>query len=255
MANSVKERITTDLEKAKTEGNVRAERIRGIVKNAVSQAIAELKEGSGEIGHIARDAVAAVIENLGEKGKAAKEEVTASIEGVVEGITHSRQDAIAQRQAQMQELQTQIDVEAEQLETEIGGALATIEANEPETSSNWKSLLDSAINTVRERKEFELVERQYAKLKMQMAALDEYLETRYGDRYGEVKQRLETTRENAKIWYETAKTDAAKSGIDPIQQRQAELETRVGAFGTTVAQKEQQIKQRLKEIWQTVVKS
>lgn len=58
MTTAVQERIVTDLQKAKSEGGTRVARIREILQTAVAQTVAEVKEGSNEIGQIAKGAIA-----------------------------------------------------------------------------------------------------------------------------------------------------------------------------------------------------
>ena len=95
MSNPVKEKITANLEKVRGEGKVRAENIREIVKDAVVQAVDELKEGGGEIGLIIKDAISTVIADLRGATKQTTETITASIEGAIEGSTYQKQQAIA----------------------------------------------------------------------------------------------------------------------------------------------------------------
>lgn len=66
MSNSIQERLAADLQKAKVEGSVRASRLGAIVKDAATQAITEVKAGSGEIGAIAKETLSTVVANLGE---------------------------------------------------------------------------------------------------------------------------------------------------------------------------------------------
>ena len=173
MSDSIKERITADLQQAKSEGNLRAERIREIVREAVAQAAAEFQEGSAEIRAIAKDAISAAIETLGEKGKETKD-----------------------------------------------------------------------------REELDLLRQQYAKLKAQLAVLEANLAACYGERYEEVKQHLES----ARTWYENTKTDMEASGTNPVEQKQAEFENKIGEVGAAAARKERQLKQLLKELWQAATK-
>jgi hypothetical protein len=58
MATAIKEKVTTNLQKAKSEGSVRVARIREILQTAASQAVSEVKAGSGEIGQIAKETIA-----------------------------------------------------------------------------------------------------------------------------------------------------------------------------------------------------
>ncbi|NES95793.1 MAG: histidine kinase [Desertifilum sp. SIO1I2] len=250
MSNTMKEKIAADLEQAKAEGTLRTERIREIVKEAVSQAVTEFKEGASEIRLVAKDAISTVISSLGEKGKESKEEIAASIEGVIEGMTHRQQEAIAQNQARLEQLQAEVDAQEQELQTEINGALVEIESTGQESPNNLRSLIENAVNAIKERKELAMLQRQYARVRMQLIALDEKLTNRYGDRYDEVKQQLE----NAQAWYETKKAEVEAGATDPVQQKQIEVENKAAQAGSVVARKEREVKQQLKELWQTVTK-
>jgi hypothetical protein len=247
MSNPVKEKITTNLEKAKGEGKIRAEHIREIVKDAVLQTVAELKEGTDEIRLIVKDAISTVIADLKGGEKEISEKITASIEGAIEGSTHQRQQAIAQQRSKLLELQTQLDDRQKELDREIGGVLIDIKASELSDSTDTNSeAINSAIDAVQERHEFGMLREQYLKLKSRLASIDKKLEIRYGDRYDEVKQQWE----NAKTWYSQKKIEADASGTIPLQQKQTEIERNVGEFGSAIARKEQEVKQQLQEIWE-----
>lgn len=71
--------------------------------------------------------------------------------------------------------------------------------------------------------------------------LDAKLTTQYGDRYAPLKQRLEQFR----AWYATTKAKAEANGVDPVQQKQSAIASKVAEQGAVVARTEQQIKQRL----------
>lgn len=247
MSTVVKERIAADLQKAKEEGGLRADRIREIVKAAVSQAAGEIKAGSGEIRTIAKDAIAVVLELVKERGQEAKAEVEASIEGVIDGIRSTREGAIANTQAQVDTLQTQLDAEAQQLDADVEGALVAIETEAHQSSTESKSLLDGVIGTIRESKQFAAAKEQYARVRGQLAVLDERLAERYGDRYEQVKQQLEKSWETAKVWYEKNKAEVATGAPDPVQKTQAGFGARMAEAGATVARVEREIKERIKD--------
>lgn len=250
MSNPVKEKITTNLAKAKEEGNIRAEHIREIVKDAVLQAVAELREGTGEIGLIVKDAISTVIADLKGSGKETTEKITASIEGAIEGSTYQRQQAIAQRRAKLLEIQTQLEQQQQDLDREISEVLIDIKATESTDSiSDDSEAINLAVNTVQEQQESGLLQDQYIKLKSQLESLDQKLVNRYGDRYNEVKHQWE----NAKTWYGQKKTEAAASGTVPLQQKQAEAESNFGDLGSVVARKEKEVKQHLQELWKDKV--
>ncbi len=180
MSDSIKDRITTDFEKVKAQGGTRATRIGEIVRDAASQAITELKAGSGEIGTIAKDTFSSISNNLNEPGQESTEEPTSSGSRTVN--------------------------------------LFTILKN-----------------------------RLVVELKSRLITLDATLTSRYGDRYQAVKQRVEKLADQ----YNNAIANAEAQGSDPLQQKQTEFETKVGEAGTSVARKELQIRQQLKDLLQT----
>ncbi|OIP71098.1 MAG: hypothetical protein AUK48_12945 [Oscillatoriales cyanobacterium CG2_30_44_21] len=247
MSNLVKEKITTNLDKAKSQGKIRAEHIREIVKDAVAQTVAELKEGSDEIGLIVRDAISTVIADLkggGTEKTEKSEKITASIEGAIEGSIQDRQKAIAERRVRLMAIQMQLDQQQEALDRESSTIMADIrDAELPDTNPEEISL---AVNTYQERQELGTFQERYFDLKSQLAGLDEKLADRYGDRYQEIKQQWE----KVKTWYDQKKVESEASGVIPLQQKQIEIEETAGGLGSVVARKEQQIKQNLKEMWQ-----
>jgi len=246
MSNPVKEKITANLDRVKGEGKVRAENIREIVKDAVIQAVDELKEGGSEIGLIIKDAIATVIADLKGSTKQTTETIAASIEGAIEGSTYQKQQAIAQQRAKLLEIEAMLDKQQQDLDAEIGGALVDIKAIEAADSTDINSeAVNAAVSSVQDRQESGMLKEQYFKLKTQMTSLDKYLESRYGDRYGEVKEQWE----NMKVWYEQKKTEAELTGTIPLHQKQAEIVSNIDDFGSVVARKEQEVKGKLKQLW------
>ena len=247
MSNPVKEKITTNLTKAKGEGKIRAEHIREIVKDAVGQTVAELREGSGEISLIVKDAISTVIADLKGSGKDTTEKITASIEGAIEGSTFHRQQALNQRRATLLEIQSQLDWQQEQLDRESSEILIDIKDSESTNLIDDESAaINLAVDTVQEHQESGILQEQYLKLKAQLATLDIKLAIRYGDRYNEIKQQWE----NAKAWYSQQKTEAEASDTTPLQQKVTDIETNIGGLGSAVARKEQEVKQHLQDLWE-----
>jgi hypothetical protein len=253
MSNSVKERISTDLKKARAEGGLRAERIRDIVKHAVSQAIDEIKAGSSEIRVIVKDAITATIENTDPKPEEMEEHVSASIEGAIEGVHDSKREVITAAQTAIDEMQAQLVEEEQQLESDIDSALVAIETSNEHPSSDFKSVLRSAIHNIRERQGFAFLEQQYVRLREQLDILDSRLAERYGDNYAQVKQRLETAKSNAQTWYDQNRSRVEAGEPNPVERKQVEFERKFSQAGTTIAHKEREIKQRVKEFLQTAL--
>jgi hypothetical protein len=248
MSNSMQERVKADLEQAKVEGQVRAERLRDIFKSAVSQAAKEIQGGSGEIRSVVRDAIAAIVENLGERGKHTQEEAIASIEGLVEGISRSKQEAIARTELEIQKLQARMTQEEQELDETVNATVNEIESAGSSSSSEIKELLASVVDRMRNAEEATLLKKRYSQLQTQLAVLKANLAMRYGDRYEEVKHHLD----NAKTWHEQAKAQAEQSEPSLVEQKQAEFESKLGDAGSAAARKEKEIKRLLKELWHVV---
>jgi hypothetical protein len=87
--------------------------------------------------------------------------------------------------------------------------------------------------------------------KYQTVKLDDDLGERYGDRYQAGKQRLDQVTGQMAERYHQAIAEAKAQGSTPFTQTQAGIQDQAGAFGTAAARTEQQIKQRLKSLWQT----
>ncbi|MGG6298272.1 histidine kinase [Leptolyngbya sp. AN02str] len=248
MADSMRDKISSELQKAKAEGSLRADRIKAIVREAIALALGELKEGSGEVGGIARDAVSVVVAEMKDKGQDTAENLRGAVEGAVEGISAKRKASIAQTQQQIDTLQAQIVDEQAQLESEVNGALVKIETTSDEVPSDVKRLLEQTIATVRDSEAFDVMLQQYARLKAKLAVLDANLAARYGDRYDDVKAHLE----NAKAWYERTRTQLESGEPHPVQTKYVEVDRKIGELGTAIAKKEKHVKELLKDLWNTV---
>ncbi|MBD2464638.1 histidine kinase [Oscillatoria sp. FACHB-1407] len=251
MSQSFKDQISNDIQKAKEEGKLRSDRLREIVKLAVSSAASELREGSGEIRSLVKDAVSTVVDALKDRGSEAREEITASIEGAIEGISAGRRQAIAKSEVEMQKLQSQIESQEQELQDEIDGALKDIETNSNGASDNIKAAIRSALNNVQDTEEVALLRKRYAQLQAQIAVVKANLTARYGERYDDTKKYLD----DARTWYAEAmkraesETDTNKTRL---QEKQVEFESKMSQAGTALARKERQVRQLLKDLWHTV---
>ena len=247
MPESIKTKITNDLQKAQEEGKLRAERIREIVQSAVAQTSTEFKEGSSEIRLTVKEAISTVIENLKEKGGELKEEITASIEGAIEGITHAKRQSLAKTQGELKLLQAQVHAEEHDLQNQIDTVLADIEETGKDTSPDIKASIDSAINTLKDSEEVSLMRKRYAQLQAQLAVLQANLSAQYGERSEDVKKYLD----DAKTWYERSQPKA-EAAAEQVKQKRTEFENKLGEAGAAVAKKEERVKQLLKELWHSL---
>ncbi|ABA21153.1 conserved hypothetical protein [Trichormus variabilis ATCC 29413] len=243
MANNIKQQIQADLQQAKATGQLKSERIREIVKTAVSQVASEFKEGSSEIRSLVKDAVSTVIENLQDKGTEIKEEVTASIEGAIEGVNTKRHAAIVRSQSELQRLQAQIDGEEEKIQQEVDGILAEIAENGQQETASRRTVIDSAIDSIKNSEEVSLLQKRYAQLQAQLSIVRANLAARYGGRSEEVKNYLD----EAKTWYEQARPQAEALATQ-VEEKRSQIDSKLGEAGTSLARKERQIKQTLREL-------
>ncbi|BAZ45103.1 signal transduction histidine kinase LytS [Chondrocystis sp. NIES-4102] len=247
MSDSRKERIISDLQQAKQTGELKTEKIRAIVKNAIAQTISEYKEGRSEIVNLVQDAIAAVTETFQEKSGEVKEEVTASIQGAIDGISEARRQKIAETQSEITTLEAKVVEQEQELQEDIDNALANVKTQSETQPDKTKQAIVEAVTTITNSEEFALLQKHYARLKAQTAVLQANLANRYGAQYEEVNKYLE----EAKVWYEKAKEDPDNFS-EPIKRKRAEFETKLGATGGAVARKEKQVKQLLKELWHEV---
>lgn len=244
MSESNQNRIIAALEQAKQQGQLRTEKIKEIVRQAIQQSIQEEKEGRTEIRSLIQDTVLAVVETLQEKGGEVKEEIIASIEGVIEAFTSDRQGQISQNRQEIQELQSKLESEEIQLQQEIDGALIHVQNNSQDRSPKMKKAIIDAIESIRNSEEVSLLQKRYAQLKAQLSLVQADLATQYGGRYQDVKHHLD----EAKTWYEKAKQDPAVFN-DRVDRQRIEFEQKLSEAGTAIAQKERQLKQILKDLW------
>jgi len=241
MPNNIKQQIQADLQQAKETGQLRTDRIREIVKSAVSQVASEFKQGSGELRSLVRDAVSAVVENFQEKGSELKDEVTA--EGALEGINSQRHESISKTQTDIKRLQAQLDGEEEQLQQEVDVILAEIEETGKEKSASTKTAIDSAVNAIKDSEEVGLLKKRYAQLQAQVALVRANLAARHGGRSLEVQDYLD----EAKHWYDKARPQA-ESIAAQVGEKRSQLEEQLGEAGTSLARRERQIKQTLRQL-------
>lgn len=132
----------------------------------------------------------------------------------------------------------------------------TAEQTPPETAQTFadslKALAEQFIQDVKQGEAYANLQQQFIKLKQQLGILDAKLSSRYGERYETIKQDFRNDATRIKTWYEGEKVNASATGTTWAEQKQSDLEGRFEQAGATIAQKEQKIKQLLKELWQTV---
>ena len=247
MTESRKDKIVANLQQAKQAGELKTEKIRDIIRTAMTEAVSEVKEGRAEISVLVKEAISAVVEIFQDKKGEIQEEVTASIEGAIEGISNARREAIENTQSEIQTLQVKVESQEEQLQQQIEGVLEDLQSKTQDESANVREAINSAVNTVKNSEEVALLQKRYAQLKAQLAIVQANLAGRYGESYGNINQYLD----EAKVWYEKAKNDPDVF-TGRIEEKQQEFERKLGETGSAVAKKERQVKRLLKELWKSI---
>jgi uncharacterized phage infection (PIP) family protein YhgE len=249
MPESIKDKISTDLQKIKEEGGSRTDKIRQIVRSAVSEAVAEVKEGSSEIRTVVKEAVSAVLDSFQGKSKAVQEDVTASIEGAIEAIGESKRESIAETRSQVKQLEEKLDTQEQELQTQVDEVLSDLQETAIEKSTDLKATLESAIAAFQDTEEAALMRKRYAQLKAKLAVLQADFSLRFGDQYDEVKDHLT----EAKTWYDRTRDRAElETGNHPLDKKQEKFESQLGEVGAAIGRKERQVRRLVRELWHSI---
>jgi len=244
MSNTVKERLADELQKAKAAGSLRTGRIQEIVRSAIAQTVAELKEGAVEIRSIAQETVGVVVGQVKEQSEKVKADLTASIEEFIEENRPPLDPNTDAAQDLSNTPSSPLTVEAK---PDAAGSLLVLPSQPAPTSKTFKSLFQAALRAIRQRQEWTGLQERYRQLHAKLGDLDGQLTERYGDRYRTLKRQIHQQRQQAQTWYQAtkAKVEAGESHV--VQQNQADLEQKASDLGATIAQTETVIKQQLKQ--------
>ena len=238
MSNPFKEHVNHDFQRVKETGGTHASRIREIIKTAIADAFAEVKEGTGEIRTIAHDSFSRVVNDLGTPAPRSAPETTVTTvtpEGTVETIPVTASETAIP--------------EAVIPETVIPEAAIPETVASGTTSADLRTLMARLFAAIRLRvlaqfeKERTDLQTQFVGVRDQLNQIDAKLAARYGDRYHIARQRLDRLAAE----YSDAAVKAEAEGITTLEAKQAELETKTGELGASAARKEQQIRQQVKQ--------
>ena len=247
MNESNKEKIVNNLQQAKQTGELKTEKIREIIRDAVSETITEVKAGRSEIASLVKETISAVTEMFQDRGGEIKEEITASVEGIVEGISKARREAIDKTQSEIKTLEAKVETEEEQLQQQIDYAIEDLQTTTKEESVDVKQAISEAVVNVVNSDEAALLQKRYAQLKAQLAIVQANLAARYSDGNLDVDRYLN----DAKTWYERAKEDP-EVFTGKVTTKQQEFEDKLSKAATATAKKEKQVKQLLLELAKSI---
>jgi hypothetical protein len=252
MAQSVKEKIKSELQQASSASQLCAERIRDIVRSAIAQVANELKGGSSDVRASVRDAIAAVVETLPEphEQQDVQEQVTASIEGAMEGMRQSRHQVMAETETDVKRLQNKISLEQEALQKDVEHVMNDVEALGQEAPERVKAAIQSALQSLRHSEEVDLLKKRYAQLQAQAAIVRANLVERYGGRSEEVLSHLE----DAKKWYGQTR-QKVEAASEQVAQKQSHLEGKMSEAGAAAAKGERRLRSVLSELLQIAIET
>lgn len=252
MTQSVKEKITSELQQAKSASQLRAERIREIVRSAVAQVASEFKLGTSEVRSSVKEAIAAVVETLPDSHEQqdVQEEVTASIEGAMEGMNQSRHQSMAETEADVKRLQEKLSLEQDALQKDVEHVITDVEILGQEAPDRIKTAIQTALQTLRNSEEVDLLKQRYAQLQAQAAIVRANLAARYGGRSEEILRHLDDAQE----WY-TQTRQKVEAASEQLAQRQTRLEGKMNEAGTAAAKGERRLRSILSELLQIAMET
>ncbi|MEA1968378.1 MAG: DUF6781 family protein [Thermodesulfobacteriota bacterium] len=142
--NQMKDRITEELKQAKETGEVTSEKIYALVKNAVSDAIAEGKYGVEEIRPIGRDALTAAVEELRTAETEAAENIKAALKGTVDGVRSHMDQEIHVVRKKTQDIETKLSAEKAKLAQSVRETLKGAKEAGETFSEETRNQIESA---------------------------------------------------------------------------------------------------------------
>ena len=239
MADSVKDKVAEDLKLAKDAGKVRSDRVREIIAAAVAQVRQELKQGSGEIRPLVKEAFTAAIAGVQDAG----EDIKSSIEGVIDGISSTRRKSIAETEAKVKQLQSELEEQEDQLEQEIESSIAGIRDAGKEAPAKIREQIQEAIDALQNTEEADLLRKRYAQVQAQLAILRASMAARTEAYYDKAQGHLD----EAKSWYGKArpKAEELKGQAD---QSVLKLEQQLAEAGTALAKREHRVRSLLSDL-------
>lgn len=149
MMNEMKEQIIAGLKKAGEAGEVTADQVREIVKEAVAKTAGSAKEGAATLSEIAKEATSTGIREIEKAGEATKERITAVVEGAVDGIKGTEEKALDTIEQELERLKARRREEEEKLTRNIRAALQGSKEAADAFSGEAKEKIKTAVTDVK----------------------------------------------------------------------------------------------------------
>jgi len=147
--NQMKDRIVEEIKKAKDAGQITTEKVRGIVKEAVSAAVAESKGGIEELRPVVKNAVAAAAECLKETGADVKKDIEGAVDGAVAGARDRANQTVEATQEELRKLETRLEDEKTKLAEALREGLEGAKKAGTALSGDVKNRLESTLTDIK----------------------------------------------------------------------------------------------------------
>jgi gas vesicle protein len=147
--NQMKDRIVEEIKKAKDAGQITTEKVRGIVKEAVSAAVAESKGGIEELRPVVKNAVAAAAECLKETGADVKKDIEGAVDGAVAGARDRANQTVEATQEELRKLETRLEDEKTKLAEALREGLEGAKEAGTALSGDVKNRLESTLTDIK----------------------------------------------------------------------------------------------------------
>ncbi len=235
MANSIKQQLAADLEKVKSQGGDRVQRIKTIVKTAFTEAVAEVKDGTQEVKTTSKESFTNVIQTVAPKDPA---------EAVVTVVATEENPEVLHQNSETSEGFASEAAADKMPEAKVEtSTLSVIQALLQAAGLKAKSLAGEQYSKIKE----EFPER-LEQVKDKTTVWDEKLSDRYGDDYAGIKQRWA----KAVTWYKAKLEEGKAVNAQPLERKQAQKAEELSDLGVKVAQKEEAVKQQIGQALRTI---
>ena len=141
----MKDRIKEEIRKAKEVSLLSAEKICGIVKDAVSDTLTETKGGIEEVRPVVKDALTAGVEELKHSGADAKGNIDAVVEGAILGARNRGEKTIDATREELGKIETQLEDQKAVLAQSLREALEAAKETGTAFSGDLGEKVDAAV--------------------------------------------------------------------------------------------------------------
>ncbi|NJN32259.1 MAG: hypothetical protein HC824_18930 [Synechococcales cyanobacterium RM1_1_8] len=237
MVHSIKDQLAADLKQVKAKGGDRAQRIKSILTNAFSEAVAEARDGTQEL----------------------KQTSQASLSNAVQSLL--RVEPQAGDIAQTTDV-AQAGHGPGSTDPESTGPVITVEATpsgqDPVQDRPQAPIAQTLALALRLRAiaflgmQYSKLPERYDQLKDKASRWDGQLMDRYGNDYLGLKNGLQQRYTQASSWYAAKRSAGQALDPNPVERKQAAVVDELSDLGVTIAQKEEAWKEKIGQTLKTI---